>query len=385
MDRTLNLGEIQFYWRVTEKPNEPKNVVPDFLPFEFVFDESTQLIRQKKNQVILDALEKIYLEEFNVGYLQEGHALAEGYGNDVLKFVNGTIQRHLPNAKRLLEVGCGGGYMLNKFRGMGLEVMGVDPSPVAVSKGIEFGYQVIKDFYPSKQSFDKVDIIFHYDVLEHIEDPVAFLSSHKGDLTGNGMIVFAVPDDTECLDIGDVSMVIHEHINYFDRDSLKNSVEKAGFEVLDIQRSNYGGVLYCAARKKDSVNYVEKKGSSKFDTFIERNHGFKAGILNYIDSVLQNTDQTLGIYIALRVAPYLTKYKNSDKLRFFDDDPGLHGRYYDGFRIPIENMDDLVKKPLTHLFIATHSFGDKIEAKLKQRTQHPMQIKQLKDFITKTK
>src|ERR1043165_4724775 len=112
MSRTLNLGEIQFYWRVTEKPNEPKNVVPDFLPFEFVFDESTQLIRQKKDQVILDALEKIYLEEFNVGYLKEGHALAEGYGNDVLRFVKDTIQNHLPNAKRLLEVGCGGGYML---------------------------------------------------------------------------------------------------------------------------------------------------------------------------------------------------------------------------------------------------------------------------------
>lgn len=384
MDRTLNLGEIQFYWRVTERPNEPKNVVPDFLPFEFVFDEGTQLIRQKKNQIILDALEKIYLEEFNVGYLQEGHALAEGYGNDVLRFVNETIQKHLPNAKRLLEVGCGGGYMLNKFRGMGLEVMGVDPSPVAVNKGKEFGYQVIKDFYPSKQTFDKVDIIFHYDVLEHIEDPVAFLSSHKGDLTDNGMIVFAVPDDTECLDIGDVSMVIHEHINYFDKDSLKNNVEKAGFEVLDIQRSNYGGVLYCAARKSNSVNYTEKKGSDKFDKFIKCNQGFKAGILNYIDSVLKDGDQTLGIYIALRVAPYLTKYKNSDKLRFFDDDPGLHGKYYDGFKIPIENMDDLVNKPLSHLFIATHSFGEKIETKLKQRTQHPMQIKQLKDFITKT-
>jgi hypothetical protein len=46
-------------------------------------------------------------------------------------------------------------------------------------------------------------------------------------------------------------------------------------------------------------------------------------------------------------------------------------------------MDDLVNKPLTHLFIATHSFGDKIEAKLKQRIKHSMQIKQLKDFITK--
>lgn len=382
MKQTLNLGEIQFYWRVTDKPNTPKNVVPDFLPFEFTFEESTQLIRQKKNQVILDALEKIYLEEFNVGYLQEGHALAEGYGNDVLAFVNKTVKQHIPNAKRILEVGCGGGYMLNKFRAMGLEVMGVDPSPIAVVKGKEFGYEVIKDFYPTKQTFNKVDIIFHYDVLEHIENHVEFLKEHKKDLNDNGLIVFAVPDDTECLQIGDISMVIHEHINYFDKESLANTVSKAGFEVLDVQKSNHGGVLYCAARKlNNDGNYKDKTGMAKFEHFINEHQTFRSKITNYIDEILGDEKNTLGIYIALRVAPYLTKYKNNPRLRFFDDDPGLHNKYYDGYQVPIENMQDLIDKPLTHLFIATHSFGAKIQARVKENIKYPVQVKLLNDFI----
>lgn len=382
MNQTLNLGEIQFYWRVTTKPNVPQNVVPDFLPFEFTFEESTQLVRQKKNQVVLDALQKIYLEEFNVGYLQEGHDLAEGYGNDVLKFVTKSVKDYLPSAKRILEVGCGGGYMLNKFRKMGLDVMGVDPSPIAVTKGKEFNYEVVKDFYPTKQTFQKVDIIFHYDVLEHIENHIDFLSEHKRDLYDNGMIVFAVPDDTECLSVGDVSMVIHEHINYFDKDSLANTVSKAGFEVLEIQKSNHGGVLYCAARKLNGGNnFVDKSGSEKFENFIQEHQLFRKRITDYFDKVLSDSNNVLGIYIALRVAPYLSKYKNNKNIRFFDDDSGLHLKYYDGYVIPIENMNDLVEKPVTHLLIASHSFGKIIRSKVQERLNSPIEITLLTDFI----
>ena len=380
--KTLDLGEIQFYWRVADHHQTPKNVVPDFLPFEFTFEESTQLIRQKKNQVILDALEKIYLEEFNVGYLQEGHAMAEGYGNDIINYVEKAIANYIPDAKRLLEVGCGGGYMLNKFRKRGLTVMGVDPSPIAVDKGKEFNYEVIKDFYPSEQGFEKVDIIFHYDVLEHIENHIDFIRAHKKDLNDNGVIMFAVPDDTHCLEIGDVSMVIHEHINYFDKESLKNTVEKGGFKVLDIQQSNYGGVLYCVAQKVESDDhYVDKKGDEKFTEFIRKAKSFKTNIKNYIDEVLADPKNTLGVYIALRLCPYLTNYKDNKNIRFFDDDPNLRGKFYDGYHVPVENMNDIAEKPLTHLFIASHSFGNKILARLNEKVNYPIAIKTFKDFI----
>jgi 2-polyprenyl-3-methyl-5-hydroxy-6-metoxy-1,4-benzoquinol methylase len=380
--KTLDLGEIQFYWRVAEQHQTPKNVVPDFLPFEFIFEESTQLIRQKKNKVVLDSLEKIYLEEFNVGYLQEGHAMAEGYGNDISNYVEKAIVEYIPNAKRLLEVGCGGGYMLNKFRKMGLTVMGVDPSPIAVDKGVEFNYEVIKDFYPSKQTFEKVDIIFHYDVLEHIENHIDFIRAHKKDLNDNGVIMFAVPDDTHCLNIGDVSMVIHEHINYFDKESLKNTVEKGGFKVLEIQQSNYGGVLYCVAQKLESDDdYVDKKGDEKFTTFILKAESFNVSIKSYIDAVLSDPKNSLGVYIALRLCPYLTKYKDNKNIRFFDDDPNLRGKFYDGYNVPVESMNDIAEKTLTHLFIASHSFGDKILTRLKEKVNYPIEIKQFKDFI----
>tara|TARA_B110000046_G_C13025897_1_gene414082 strand:- start:3538 stop:4686 length:1149 start_codon:yes stop_codon:yes gene_type:complete len=381
MSQDVELGKIQFYWRTTDGYNLPKNVVPDFLPFCFAFDESTQLIRQKTNKVVLDALETIYLEEFNVGYLQEGHALAESYGNDVFKFVESAIKNHFTDANKILEIGCGGGYMLNKFkRELGLEIIGVDPSPVAVKTGEKFGYEVIKEFYPPTQTIDKVDIIFHYDVLEHIDKPYEFLKSHKTNLTDNGLIIFAVPDDTECIEAGDASMVIHEHINYFDKNSLKNVVEKSGFDVLDIQQSNHGGVLYCAARKIEGHNFVPLVGRQKYESFSTKYEVFRKNITSYIDTILEDENNSLGIYIALRVTPYITKYSNNKRIRFFDDDPGIHGKYYDGYDIPVENMEDLQQKPLTHIIVASHSFGELIGSKVAANITYPIEVKLLNEF-----
>lgn len=385
MKKTYSLGDIQFYWRFTKQPNFPKNVVPDFLPFEFTFEESTQLIRQKTTKTVLDALHTIYLEEFNVGYLQEGHALAESYGNDVVAFVNKVCQSYPHKLKKIAEVGCGGGYMLNKFRKNGFDIVGIDPSPIAVDAGEKFNYEVIKDFYPVQNNIQKFDVIFHYDVLEHIDNPIAFLKAHAKDLSQNGLIIFAVPNDTHCIEVGDASMVIHEHINYFDHQSLRLIVEASGFDIISIENSNYGGVLYCAAKisnkkQERALNYE----SQKFDQFIFKLNQFKNKLITYVKMIEIKEGNQLGVYIPLRIFPYLSDFISNSKLkvRFFDDDPGVYGKYYDGFNISIENFEDLKKTPVTHIIVASHVFGEKIKNKILSNLSEGIEVKTLADFTS---
>ena len=85
-------------------------------------------------------------------------------------------------------------------------------------------------------------------MLEHVVNPVEFLQNHINDLNSGGLIAFAVPDCSSYIKCGDISMILHEHLNYFDNDSLRNVVECAGFEVLNIQKANHGGVLFCIAK-----------------------------------------------------------------------------------------------------------------------------------------
>jgi hypothetical protein len=68
-------------------------------------------------------------------------------------------------------------------------------------------------------------------------------------------------------------------------------------------------------------------------------------------------------------------------IRFFDDNPGIHGHYFDGFHVPVENMSELVRKPVTHLLILSFQFGEKIRENInKIIPEHNMMIRCFTDF-----
>ena len=223
MLEALDLGMVPFYWRTKAAAHQPPQDLPDRLPFRFSFEPSLQLIIQQRDAGVLRWLERVYSEDANVGYLQEGHALAQSYGGEFLDFFQ-RASRVLPRRPATAaDIGCGGVYLLQQVKASGLTVKGIDPSPVTVEAGRRAGIEIIQSFYPKPALEEKFDVLFHYDVLEHIEDPVAFLRAHKANLADGGGLVFAVPDCTHHIALGDVSMVLHEHLNYFDKDSLANT------------------------------------------------------------------------------------------------------------------------------------------------------------------
>lgn len=365
MKKEIELGKLQFYWRMTENPNTPFNPVPDFVDFCFEFNEDFQLIIQKKNDQTWQYLETIYKENYNVGYLQEGHDLAISYGGDFLEFIEQSINKMNPVTKRISEIGAGGCYILGKLKDKGYDVTAIDPSPIAIQAGSKFGIEVIEDFYPTSNKMPKTDMIIHYDVLEHVLDPSAFLRKHQNDLNPGGLIAFAVPDCTKYIESGDMSMILHEHLNYFDQESLGNVVESAGFEVLSIRPADFGGVLYCVARVAESFVWTAKKGTLKFKKFERNLVTLKNKVLDFIKVGLEETN-TLGCYIPLRALPYLaiSNIESKKNIRFFDDNAGIYNQYFDGFEIEVENFQDAVDKPVTHMLIMSAAFGQRIKNKL---------------------
>lgn len=334
-------------------------MVPDFVTFEYDIVEETQLIIQKRNKETLSLLDIIYKENYNVGYLQEGHDLALKYGNDFVEYIVGSIKKCNKNARRISEIGAGGCSLLYELKKLGFEVAAIDPSPIAHQKGREFGIEVVPEFYPSINFIPKSDVIIHYDVLEHIDNTSHFLRSNLSELKENGIVVFAVPDCTDNIKTGDISMFIHQHLNYFDQESLKNLMESEGFKVIDIEKSKYGNVLYCCAKKASEIEYVNKIGDEKlvkFQNLISRNI---ERVSNFINEGLREGN-TLGFYIPLRALAYLSYLGIKQGVRFFDDDRGIHKKYFDGFPIPVENRQDLILNPVTHLLIMSHAFGEKI-------------------------
>lgn len=99
--------------------------------------------------------------------------------------------------RRLLDVGCGGGYLSEEFARDGFEVVGVDPAAAsieaarahAIVSGLEIGYHVGRgESLPFEdRSFD---VVACCDVLEHVEDPGVVIREVARVLRPGGVFLF---------------------------------------------------------------------------------------------------------------------------------------------------------------------------------------------------
>ncbi len=380
----LELGNVPFYWRIKKSVSQEPKDVPACLPFAFTFIPDLQLVIQKRDPLVLEWLEHVYKEDANVGYLQEGHALADSYGGEFIDFFSRASSLLSSSPSSAADIGCGGIYLLQKIRDKGLEVKGIDPSPVTAAAGFKSGIEIVPDFYPSPSLTERFDILFHYDVLEHVDDPVAFLKAHHDNLSDQGALVFAVPDCTHHIELGDVSMVLHEHLNYFDLQSLEIVVRAAGFEPLLLEQSLHGGVLMCCAVPTNSTKTSLEcsKDNSKFTAFCNK---AQTSLNRFIEFASKSTHSELGLYVPIRAFPYLQNISSDICIRFFDDDPSLRGCYYDGFNVKIENQEDLLASPPSQIMVCSLAFGDKIASRLIKKYDGQLSIVMWSDLFEEAK
>ncbi len=107
-------------------------------------------------------------------------------------------KHHLITTRRpgtaLLDFGCGTGEFAKKMQTKNWDVMGVEPSQLALDKartliGANRIYQTL-DEIPNRQ----FDVITLWHVLEHIGQPLQLLTRLKGRLKPDGLIFVAVPN-----------------------------------------------------------------------------------------------------------------------------------------------------------------------------------------------
>ena len=373
---SLHLGDMPLYWRVRERVDEVDPVIPQRTDFSFTFDAEQGLVQQTSSPQLRATLRRIYEAEHNVGYLQDGHMFSKGYGDDLLEFIRRTVSPS--KARRVLEIGCGGCYLLERLARDGFDVTGVDPSPIAAAKGAEKGIKVVPDFYPSAQATGCFDVVLHADVLEHVEDPIGFLKLQRDQVSKDGILIISTPDCTQSIELGDVSMALHQHLNYFNEDALAHAVTSAGFRVLAVERARFGGSLYCSAVRSNSPPSMKPPTPSV--SFTAKAGGQVERFRTRIDKLLR-AGRKIGFYMPLRAMPYLAHLRTFSGLRLFDDTAHWHRQYFDGVDVPVENFEDFRRLPVDDVFVMSLTFGGVVESKLAE-LKSPANITTLASFLS---
>ena len=96
---------------------------------------------------------------------------------------------------KLLEIGCAGGYVIKEIQNAGYDVMGVEISREMTDYAQKnLGLKVINgEFQEIDFNRDMFDIIYSAHTLEHVPDPLQFLSKVKSIIKRDGILILELP------------------------------------------------------------------------------------------------------------------------------------------------------------------------------------------------
>ena len=248
---------------------------------------------------------------------------------------------------------------------------GRSPGAHGQAASTRFGVKIIHDFFPSQKVQARFDLITFFAVLEHIEKPAEFLCSLRPFLNDEAHVALAVPNCQPAIETGDVSMLLHEHWSYFTADTLRNLVEDAGYEVVQLKPSGFGGSLYCLCRARPGHN----QRPLGRDPMADSGNVFEAKVGEMTRRLVRyfaaSEPGSVGVFVPQRIinAAALAKI-TFPGCRFFDDNRHLHGTYFPGIAIAVESRADLLRNPSARLLVMSHSFGAKIAGELRPLLPH---------------
>lgn len=134
----------------------------------------------------------------------------------------------------LFDIGAGTGMLVEQALNRGYEASGVEPSKWLAGKAQEYNLPVKLGTFPEIKE-GPYDLITLIDVIEHVNNPLQLLRDINSSLLPGGMVAVITPD------LGSFIARILKfkwwhfrvaHIGYFNKKTLHNALEKAGFEKV---------------------------------------------------------------------------------------------------------------------------------------------------------
>ena len=357
----MKLDNLPFHIGSSDAAINPEGL-PDKWPFYLHFDQLRGAITQQVTPELLGILDQAYRAGQLIGTPLAEDSYGKPYADDFLHFIE---QLGLPHGANAIEIGAGVGYLTRRLKDEGLRIIGIEPGRGYAGHWEKNGVEIVNDFFPTSHVTGRFDLICSYAVLEHIIDPAKFLKDVRDHLAPDGVAVFSVPDCAEEIAVGDPSILLHEHISYFDAGSLARLIQSAGMNAV-VTKSGFGRCLYAIASFSERHIGVVK---SERELDLQVIKSYPDRCIRFIERVRRKLSRmaakgTLGIYCAARGLALLDSEWD---MRFFDDDPAQQGKFLPPFKAVIKGRDDLFLDPVSDLVILSRTFGHRIRHSLREQ------------------
>lgn len=148
-----------------------------------------------------------------------------------------TVSRLRGNDRKLLDIGCAMGVLLEEANKIGYRAQGVDISKDAViycrKKGL-----LVTQIYPKK----RFDVITAFEVIEHERDPGCMMRRVHALLKDGGVAVLTTPNHSgiwrKVMGKWWVGYRHPEHVTFWDRESLTFLMKQTGFTHISVRHDS---------------------------------------------------------------------------------------------------------------------------------------------------
>ena len=179
--------------------------------------------------------DKDYLPEMIEAVDKESDYRIERFGNERYELI-----KKFAKGNKLLDIGCGVGHYLqvaikNNFEAYGQE-LGKD---LAKWTRDHLGITVYDEPIDKIKTDIQFNVITIFDVIEHVIDPIQFISDAKRLLAKDGIMLILTPnfDSVAITMMKEKWQVIcpPTHLQYFTHNSVKKLAERVGMDLVHIQ------------------------------------------------------------------------------------------------------------------------------------------------------
>jgi 2-polyprenyl-6-hydroxyphenyl methylase/3-demethylubiquinone-9 3-methyltransferase len=176
---------------------------------------------------------------------------------------------------RILDIGCGGGLLSEPMARLGAEVVGADAAerniPVAQVHAEQSGLEIDYRFTTAEAMAadgEQFDVVLNMEVVEHVADPLAYLTACQQLLKPGGLMVCSTlnrnPKSFLVAIVGAEHVMrwlpkgTHEWSKFITPDELFDLIGQAGLDPVDRKGFVFNPVLWSwSLSDRDlSVNYV---------------------------------------------------------------------------------------------------------------------------------
>jgi 2-polyprenyl-3-methyl-5-hydroxy-6-metoxy-1,4-benzoquinol methylase len=151
------------------------------------------------------------------------------------------IERLAPG-KRLLDIGCSVGFFMETAQNRGFEVTGIEFSKVAISMAVSaVKNRIICGNVNTllAETGTQYDVVTAFDIIEHTQDPVAFINDVNRCLAPGGLLVMTTPDTGHFLRVlmGKAWPMLQpmQHTVLFSQPAMAQMLDANGFSDIDVR------------------------------------------------------------------------------------------------------------------------------------------------------